>query len=59
MSNDKVRSHNRKKFWVRVTYKTGHKELVPMLTQDLYKFITRFNKHYSDVESFKVERDKS
>lgn len=54
-----INHHNRKKLWVRITYKDGYQECVPMVTGELYKFITRFNKRESIIESFKVERDKS
>ena len=51
-----TKTHRRKKLSVRITYKDGSKEIVPMLTWEFYRFLTRFNKELSNVLSFKVDR---
>jgi hypothetical protein len=45
-----------KKLAVRITYKDGKTEFIPMLTGEFYKFITRFNKT-NHIDHFKVEKD--
>lgn len=45
-----------KKLSVRITYKDGKTEFIPMLTGEFYKFITRFNKT-SHIDHFKVEKE--
>lgn len=50
------KTHIRKKLLVRIAYNDGSNEIVPMLTWEFYRFITRFNKEKSNILSFKVEK---